>query len=210
MTAVSWPLFWLWLSLLVKCNTRSRPADVTVSLSHTVSMLISCFIIIHSLSCCLNYKKVQKSVFKKCLYHQGLRLLSRRTITSSARRQIDNTVKAKQKLFQVGLMSWRTRMTSVNVWSHMIFVTVFSSVRWNHNGNVLCLHLLSYLYSIKYIVIMCLFDKEWDLFYTDNDNVKVCTLSPGSGDRILFYPLCSLTDKYQRVFPLRCLNDLQL
>ncbi|KAL3049007.1 hypothetical protein OYC64_008476 [Pagothenia borchgrevinki] len=30
----------------------------------------------------------------------GLRLLSRRTITSSARRQADNGVKEKQKLFQ--------------------------------------------------------------------------------------------------------------
>ncbi|KAM6912292.1 cytochrome c oxidase subunit 7A2, mitochondrial-like [Xenentodon cancila] len=30
----------------------------------------------------------------------GLRQLSRRTITSSIRRQIDNTVKEKQKLFQ--------------------------------------------------------------------------------------------------------------
>ncbi|XP_042244904.1 cytochrome c oxidase subunit 7A2, mitochondrial-like [Thunnus maccoyii] len=36
------------------------------------------------------------------MYRQlmGLRQLSRRTITSSARRQIENTVKEKQKLFQ--------------------------------------------------------------------------------------------------------------
>ncbi|XP_035530629.1 cytochrome c oxidase subunit 7A2, mitochondrial [Morone saxatilis] len=36
------------------------------------------------------------------MYRQlmGLQQLSRRTITSSARRQIDNTVKDKQKLFQ--------------------------------------------------------------------------------------------------------------
>ncbi|XP_074548500.1 cytochrome c oxidase subunit 7A2, mitochondrial-like [Halichoeres trimaculatus] len=36
------------------------------------------------------------------MYRQlmGLRQLSRRTISSSARRQIDNTVKDKQKLFQ--------------------------------------------------------------------------------------------------------------
>ncbi|KAM4625370.1 cytochrome c oxidase subunit 7A2, mitochondrial-like [Polymixia lowei] len=36
------------------------------------------------------------------MYRQlmGLRQLSKRTITSSARRQIDNTVKDKQKLFQ--------------------------------------------------------------------------------------------------------------
>ncbi|XP_034078437.1 cytochrome c oxidase subunit 7A2, mitochondrial [Gymnodraco acuticeps] len=36
------------------------------------------------------------------MYRQllGLRLLSRRTITSSARRQADNGVKEKQKLFQ--------------------------------------------------------------------------------------------------------------
>ncbi|XP_041810166.1 cytochrome c oxidase subunit 7A2, mitochondrial-like [Chelmon rostratus] len=36
------------------------------------------------------------------MYRQlmGLRQLSRRTITSSARRQIDNSVKEKQKLFQ--------------------------------------------------------------------------------------------------------------
>ncbi|XP_071377944.1 cytochrome c oxidase subunit 7A2, mitochondrial-like [Centroberyx affinis] len=36
------------------------------------------------------------------MYRQlmGLRLLSKRTITSSARRQVDNTVKDKQKLFQ--------------------------------------------------------------------------------------------------------------
>ncbi|XP_067471368.1 cytochrome c oxidase subunit 7A2, mitochondrial-like [Thunnus thynnus] len=36
------------------------------------------------------------------MYRQlmGLRHLSRRTITSSARRQIENTVKEKQKLFQ--------------------------------------------------------------------------------------------------------------
>ncbi|XP_051246970.1 cytochrome c oxidase subunit 7A2, mitochondrial [Dicentrarchus labrax] len=36
------------------------------------------------------------------MYRQLMRLqqLSRRTITSSARRQIDNTVKDKQKLFQ--------------------------------------------------------------------------------------------------------------
>ncbi|KAM9341517.1 cytochrome c oxidase subunit 7A2, mitochondrial-like [Symphorus nematophorus] len=36
------------------------------------------------------------------MYRQlmGLRQLSRRTITSSARRRIDNTVKEKQKLFQ--------------------------------------------------------------------------------------------------------------
>uniref|UniRef100_UPI0037E961E1 cytochrome c oxidase subunit 7A2, mitochondrial-like n=1 Tax=Semicossyphus pulcher TaxID=241346 RepID=UPI0037E961E1 len=36
------------------------------------------------------------------MYRQlmGLRQLSRRTISSSARRQIDNTVKEKQKMFQ--------------------------------------------------------------------------------------------------------------
>nr|XP_033498114.1 cytochrome c oxidase subunit 7A2, mitochondrial-like isoform X1 [Epinephelus lanceolatus] len=34
------------------------------------------------------------------LYHQGLRQLSRRTITSSTRRQIANSVKEKQKMFQ--------------------------------------------------------------------------------------------------------------
>ncbi|XP_071774292.1 cytochrome c oxidase subunit 7A2, mitochondrial-like [Centroberyx gerrardi] len=36
------------------------------------------------------------------MYRQlmGLRQLSKRTITSSARRQVDNTVKDKQKLFQ--------------------------------------------------------------------------------------------------------------
>ncbi|XP_027130655.1 cytochrome c oxidase subunit 7A2, mitochondrial isoform X2 [Larimichthys crocea] len=32
--------------------------------------------------------------------YQGLRQLSRRTIASSARRQVENTVKEKQKLFQ--------------------------------------------------------------------------------------------------------------
>ena len=30
----------------------------------------------------------------------------------------------------------------------------------------------------------------------DNDNVKVCTLFLGSGDRILLCVVCSLTDKY--------------
>lgn len=65
----------------------------------------------------------------KCLYQQGLRQLSRRTITSSARRQIDNSVKEKQKLFQVGLILFEDLddickhvITSI---SHMIFVTVF-------------------------------------------------------------------------------------
>lgn len=50
-----------------------------------------------------------------CLYHQGLWHFSRRTITSSARRQIDNNVKNKQKLFQVGSLSLRTSMASLNV-----------------------------------------------------------------------------------------------
>ncbi|XP_037341893.2 cytochrome c oxidase subunit 7A2, mitochondrial-like isoform X1 [Pungitius pungitius] len=36
----------------------------------------------------------------KCLYQQGLRQLSRRSVTSSANRQMENSVKEKQKLFQ--------------------------------------------------------------------------------------------------------------
>ncbi|XP_040055067.2 cytochrome c oxidase subunit 7A2, mitochondrial-like isoform X1 [Gasterosteus aculeatus] len=35
-----------------------------------------------------------------CLYQQGLRQLSSRTVTSSASRPMENSVKQKQKLFQ--------------------------------------------------------------------------------------------------------------